>query len=120
MDLIRIGVMGIISAVLIVLIKNQKPEIGLQISLVFGAVVMVTLAGRIKTILDLISLYFNRADMSGAYITSLFKIIGMAYITEFAAESCRDASQGSIAAKVELAGKVMIMITPFPTLQSVL
>lgn len=105
MDLIRIGVMGIISAVLIVLIKNQKPEIGLQISLVFGAVVMVTLAGRIKTILDLISLYFNRADMSGAYITSLFKIIGMAYITEFAAESCRDASQDRSRQRSSLRGK---------------
>lgn len=120
MDLVRIGVMGIISAVLIVLIKAQKPEIGLQISLVFGAVVMVTLAGRIKTILDLISLYFDRAGISGTYITSLFKIIGMAYITEFAAESCRDASQGSIAAKVELAGKVMIMITAIPIITSVM
>ncbi len=120
MDLIRIGVLGIVSAILIILLKTQKPEIGIQISLVFGAVVMISLAGRIRDILDLIDLYLTRAELSGVYISSLFKIIGMAYITEFAAESCRDASQGAIAAKVELAGKVMIMVAAIPIITSVM
>jgi len=44
----------------------------------------------------------------------------MAYIAEFAAESCRDASQNAIAAKVELAGKIMIIITAVPVITSVM
>lgn len=120
MDLIRIGMLGITAAILILIIKTHRPEIGLQISLVFGAIVMVFLAGRIKGILELIDIYLSRANISGVYITALLKIIGMAYITEFAAESCRDAAQNAIAAKVELAGKILIMVTAIPIITSVM
>ncbi|NLM11348.1 MAG: stage III sporulation protein AD [Clostridiaceae bacterium] len=120
MELIRIGVLGITSAILILIIKNHRPEIGLQISLVFGAMVMVFLASRIRTVLELIEVYVNRANISGVYIATLFKIIGMAYITEFAAESCRDASQNAIASKIELAGKILIIITAMPVITSVM
>lgn len=119
MELIRIGVLGITAAILILVIKTYKPEIALQISLVFGAVVMVSLAGRIKGILDLIQLYLEKADISGLYITALLKVIGMAYIAEFASESCRDAGQNAIAAKVELAGKILILVTAVPVITSV-
>jgi len=120
MELIRIGVLGITSAILILIIKNHRPETGLQISLVFGTLVMVFLASRIRTVLDLIGIYVERANINGVYITTIFKIIGMAYITEFAAESCRDASQNAIATKIELAGKILIIITAMPVVTSVM
>jgi len=120
MELIKIGVLGITAAILILVIKNYRPEIGLQISLVFGAMVMVFLASRIRTVLDFIEIFVERANISGVYITTLFKVIGMAYITEFAAESCRDASQNAIAAKIELAGRILIIITAMPLITSVM
>ncbi|NLO40157.1 MAG: stage III sporulation protein AD [Ruminiclostridium sp.] len=120
MDLIQIGVLGITAAILILILKAYKPEMGLQISLIFGAIVMISLAGRIRGIIDLIGLYMDRANISGVYVSTLLKIIGMAYIAEFAAESCRDAGQGAIAAKVELAGKIMIIITAIPVITSVM
>lgn len=120
MDLIRIGVLGITAAILILILKPYRPEISLQISLIFGAIVMITLAGRIRGIIDLIQLYLDRANISGVYIAALLKIIGMAYIAEFAAESCRDAGQSAIAAKVELAGKILIMLTAMPVITSVM
>lgn len=120
MDLIRIGVLGITAAILILIIKTNRPEIALQISLVFGVIVMLSLAGRIKGILDLIEMYMERANISGVYVAALLKIIGMAYIAEFAAESCRDAGQNAIAAKVELAGKILIMLTAVPVITSVM
>lgn len=120
MDIIQIGILGIVSAILILIIKANRPEIGLQISLAFGAIVMVSLAGKIKSIIDLIDLYMTRTNINGVFIKSLIKIIGMAYITEFAAESCRDASQNAIAAKVELAGKILIMVTAIPIITSVM
>jgi len=120
MDIIQIGVLGIVSAILILIIKSSRPEIGLQISLAFGAIVMVFLAGKIKSIIDLVDLYMTKTNINGVYIKTIIKIIGMAYITEFAAESCRDVSQNAIAAKVELAGKILIMITAIPIITSVM
>jgi len=120
MDIIQIGVLGIVSAILILIIKANRPEIGLQISLAFGVIVMISLVGKIKSIIDLVDLYMTRTNINGVYIKTIIKIIGMAYITEFAAESCRDASQNAIAAKVELAGKILIMITAIPIITSVM
>lgn len=120
MELIRIGVLGIASAILILIIKNQRPEIGFQITLVFGAMVMIYLATGIRTVMDLIEIYVERANIGGIYITTLFKIIGMAYITEFATECCKDASQNAIASKIELAGKILIIITAMPVITSVM
>ena len=120
MDIIQIGVLGIVSDILILIIKANRPEIGLQISLAFGVIVMISLVGKIKSIIDLVDLYMTRTNINGVYIKTIIKIIGMAYITEFAAESCRDASQNAIAAKVELAGKILIMITAIPIITSVM
>ena len=60
MELIRIGVLAIISAILILVIKTYRPEMSISISLVFGAIVMFFLAMRIRTVLDPIHLYLDR------------------------------------------------------------
>ena len=44
--------------------------------------------------------------------------MGIAYLTEFSAQLCKDAGYGAIAMKVELAGKLMILVTALPVFQS--
>ena len=44
----------------------------------------------------------------------MLKIIGIAYIAEFGAQIARDADQGAIAQKIELAGKVLIVVMAIP------
>ncbi|HZK27346.1 MAG TPA: stage III sporulation protein AD [Thermoclostridium sp.] len=119
MELIRIGVLAIVSAILILVVKAYRPEMGISISLAFGAIVLIFLAMRIRAVLDLIQIYLDRVGVGEVYVKTLFKIIGMAYITEFASQSCKDADQTAIAVKVELAGKILIMISALPIITSV-
>ncbi len=44
----------------------------------------------------------------------------MAYITEFGAQVCRDADEGTIAKKIEFAGKVIIMFLAVPLIIMIL
>ena len=47
-------------------------------------------------------------------MTLLFKLVGMAYVTEFAAQACRDAGEEGLAVKAALCGKVLLMLQTLP------
>jgi stage III sporulation protein AD len=53
------------------------------------------------------------------FLTTVLKIIGIAYIVEFAAQVARDAQEGALAGKIELAGKVGIVILALPVISGV-
>ncbi len=48
----------------------------------------------------------------------MLKVTGIAYLAQFGMQLCIDAGQSSIASKIELAGKIMIMIISAPVLIS--
>ena len=50
------------------------------------------------------------------YCQTHLKNIGIAYIAEFAAQITKDAGLGSIAAKIELSGKIFILAMAIPIL----
>ncbi|AGK54846.1 MAG: stage sporulation protein [Bacillus sp. (in: firmicutes)] len=56
------------------------------------------------------------AKVNLIYVETILKIIGIAYIAEFAAQITKDAGQGAIAAKIELAGKILILAMAIPIL----
>ncbi|MGN1010844.1 MAG: stage III sporulation protein AD [Clostridia bacterium] len=94
------------------------------------AAVLAVLCGGILILLKLIP-YFSEifrtvkeiASVSGLktdYIGLVIKVVGIAYIGEFAGELCRDAGEASLAGKVDLGTKVVIMIMAMPLLETIL
>jgi len=120
LDIIQIVGLGIAATIIIIVIKAQKPEIAIQLSLITGIVIFFLIAGKFAAIVDLLGSYFDKADIDIMYFTVLLKIVGIAYIAEFGAEICRDAGESSIASKIELAAKVIIMALAVPIITSLL
>ncbi len=56
------------------------------------------------------------AKVNLIYVETILKIIGIAYIAEFAAQITKDAGQGAIASKIELGGKILILAMAIPIL----
>ncbi len=56
------------------------------------------------------------AKVNMVYVETILKIIGIAYIAEFAAQITKDAGQGAIASKIELGGKILILAMAIPIL----
>ena len=54
------------------------------------------------------------------YLQVILKILALSYLSEFAAQVCRDAGIGALAAKIDLAAKVMVMILALPIMVSIL
>lgn len=67
----------------------------------------------------LIGLLRETAETAGVgdgYFAVVLKVIGIAYLTQFGAQLCADAGEGTVAAKIELAGKILMMTAAAPVL----
>lgn len=71
---------------------------------------------QIHTIISTIEVLAASAGINTMYLKTILKIIGIAYIAEFASHITKDAGMGAMAAKVELAGKILILSLAVPIL----
>jgi stage III sporulation protein AD len=120
MEIFQIIGLALVATVIALLLKAHRPELALQISLVTGIIIFLVILGKITAVVDLLNSYAQRVNIDMVYINTLLKIVGIAYIAEFGAEVCRDAGEGAIASKVELAGKVIIVVMAVPIITSLL
>jgi stage III sporulation protein AD len=120
MEMIQIVGLGFVVTLLTLIIKRERPELAVQLSLTLVIMVFLMVLGKISVILDLFRDLAEKANISQMYLNTILKIIGIAYITEFGAQVCRDAGEGAIAGKIEFAGKVFVMIMAIPIIALVL
>ncbi|HHW02656.1 MAG TPA: stage III sporulation protein AD [Thermoanaerobacterales bacterium] len=120
MEIVQIVGMGIVATILVVLLKEDKPEIALQISIVIGAIIFLLMIEKIISVVDVLKSLSQKASIDMIYMSTVLKIIGIAYLAEFGAQICRDAGASSIASKIEFAAKIMILVLSLPILMAVL
>ncbi|QZY56966.1 stage III sporulation protein AD [Crassaminicella profunda] len=120
MEIFKIVGIGIIATILTIVLKNQRPEISLQISIVTGVIIFILVVTKLTSVLETLNILARKVDMDLVYITTILKIVGIAYVSEFGAQVCRDAGEGAIASKIEFAGKILIMVLAVPILIALL
>lgn len=114
MEIIQVVGLGLVATILILVIKEQKPLFAFLIAASTGIYIFLFLIGKIGGIIDVLEDLAESSGVQMIYLKTMLKIIGIAYIAEFGAQIVRDAGQESIASKIELAGKVMIMVLAIP------
>ena len=118
-DIVKIGFIGIIGAVLALQFKNQKPEFGLCIGIVSSILIVSLGIGKLQGILELLGKMKNYLGDTHSYITILIKVVGITYICEFCSGICRDAGYGTVAQQIEIMGKVTVLLAGLPVLLAV-
>lgn len=114
MDIVGVVFLAITGLVLLIILRQSRPEMALVLSILLGILIFATAIPKIGMIVNALGSIAARADVGSLHLATLLKIVGVAYITEFGAQICRDAQEGAIASKVELAGKVIIMALSIP------
>jgi stage III sporulation protein AD len=105
---------------LAVILREEKPEIALQVSIVTGLIIFVFVITKLSSVLNVLKYFASKTNIDLLYFTIILKVIAIAYITEFGAQVCKDAGEGSIASKIEFGGKVLIMIMAIPILAALM
>lgn len=118
MEIVRIVLIGIVAGVLVVTIKQKQPEIALQVSIIAGLIIFIYVLDYIVIAIDYMKDLVNKYNIPYESITVVLKIIGIAYICEFAVQILKDTGENSLANKVEVAGRVFIVVLSLPVLSS--
>ena len=114
MEIIQVVGLGLIATFLILVIKEQKPVFAFLLATFAGIVIFISLAGKLADVIRTLEQLATQAGVKTTFLETVLKIIGIAYIAEFGAQVTRDAGQESIASKIEMAGKVLIMVMAIP------
>ncbi len=77
MDILQIVCIGIVAVVLSSILKAQRPEIALQVSIATGLLIFIVIVVKLTAVIDFIQTFSKRADIDSTYITILLKIVGM-------------------------------------------
>lgn len=72
------------------------------------------------TVIDKITLLTLETGVNTNYTGTLLKSLGICFICQFSSDICKDAGQNALSSKVELAGKIMILILALPLIDEVL
>ncbi|KGX88846.1 stage III sporulation protein AD [Pontibacillus litoralis] len=111
---------AMIASFIFILLKDQHASVAFVIVLFTGIVIFLVLIQPIAQVFGLLEYIAQKADVNGMYVETILKIIGIAYISEFGAQITRDAGLSSVASKIELAGKVFILVLAVPILTAVI
>ncbi|MBO9605629.1 MAG: stage III sporulation protein AD [Paenibacillaceae bacterium] len=119
MEIIQVVGLGLLAAVLALIVKEQKPVFAFLLAAFTGIVIFLFLLGKMASVLEVLEDLAIHAKVDPVFLKTVLKIIGIAYIAEFGAQIVRDAGQDAIAGKIELAGKILIMVMAIPIIKVV-
>lgn len=119
MDIVQIVLIGIVAALLFMTIKEVQPSFAFFITIITSVFILMIIIKHVSIVIQLLTLLGEKAAIQSFYLTTILKIIGIAYITELGANLTKDAGLSSVSSKIELAGKIFILILAVPIITAV-
>ena len=120
MEIIKIVGIAIIALIIIILLKQYRPEFAVYISLLTGVLILTLVIDKLEGIIALIQSIVNKTEINTSFIILLIKITGIAFLSEFAVSICKDSGEVAIANKIEIGTKIIIISMSIPIISSLL
>lgn len=118
MGIIQIVGLGVVATILILVIKPQRPDMAINLTIVTGIIIFFIVLLKVEGVVKVVQKYVDIAGINTMYFSILLKIVAISYIAEFGSHICKDAGAGAIASKIELSGKVIIVTLSIPIITS--
>ena len=119
-EIIKIIGIGLIALVIVIILKQYRPEYAIYISIISGVLILFMAMEKLSGIINLLQSISNKTHINKEFLGILLKITGIAIITEFATSICVDSGEKAIATKIEIGSKVIIIAMSIPIISSLL
>ena len=120
MEIIKIIGIALIALVIIIMLKQYRPEYAIFISILTGILILILVMDRLTGIINLIQSIEDKFSINTQFIALLIKITGIAFLSEFAVSICKDSGEAAIASKIEIGSKIIIISMSIPIISSLL
>ncbi|MCH5251684.1 MAG: stage III sporulation protein AD [Lachnospiraceae bacterium] len=116
--MLKVVLIGFTAVFLALLAGNIKKEYGFIIAACGALIIFSYGITKISVIVEEVNSFEKSIGLDGEYIAILLKMVGIAYMTQFAVSLCRDAGHGAIASQIGFAGKISMLIVSIPVLKA--
>ena len=116
MEIFKIAAIALVTAFCVMILRDIKSDLAMLVAFAGGIIVLLSVIDCFSDIFSVISSIAARAGLATSVVTLLFKILAVGYISEFSASLIEDAGLGSLADKVTLAGKLIIVASALPVI----
>ena len=120
MDIIKIIGIAFIAVIIIVILKQYRPEFAIYASIIAGVLILTLASNTLSGIIDMIKSISSKTNINSEFLAILIKITGIAILTEFAVSICKDAGESAIASKVDIGGKIIIISMSIPIINALI
>lgn len=113
-EIITVAGIAVAAAGAAILLKQYKPEYAFGISIAAGVIFLLFIVTRAEEIIGEVSGFADASGIDSENYGIVLRCLGVCLITNAAAETCKDCGQSSIASKVVIAGKALVLIMALP------
>lgn len=120
MEIVKIAVICITCAILSSVISPTHREIAAILSIAAVIICAFYIVDSISDVTTKLNLVFDIVGIEKTYISSAFKALGISYVCELSASSCRDSGESALANVIDISGKVAIALICIPLLDKLM
>jgi len=120
LDIFQIAGLGIVASLILLLLRKERPELALGAALVAGLMLFFLILPRLSSVISVFGDLATESGLEPLYFGIILKVLAISYVGDFASAICRDAGEETMASRVEMAGKVLILVSALPIVQEVL
>lgn len=120
MNMIQIGIAGVLGALLAIQFKSGKAEYGVYMGVSVSIFLFSCIVDRLELFVNTVEEIRRYITIDTGYISTMLKMTGITYIAEFSSGICKDAGYQTIAAQIEIFSKLTILAMGLPVLLALL
>ena len=120
MDTLRIIAVLLVSAIACLVIRMHRPEYASVLTIAIGVCAFVSLLPQLRAVAEVFQLLSTVDPALQSFCQILLKVIGIAYLAQFASDVCNDCGERAIGQKITLAARVGILLLCLPALLRVM
>ena len=120
MNVVQVGILGVVGVLFAVGLKQQKTEIATYVCVGISLFIFFSIIDSLGIVVASIREIGSYIQIEGSYISTLIKMLGITYVAEFSSGLCKDAGYQAIAVQIEMFGKLTILVLSLPILLALL
>ena len=114
MEIWQSAALAVVCALLCLILRQYRPEFALVAAVLCGIFLLTAIVTQLAPVFSDLSKLAEQASVAPIYLEVTIKSFGVCYLAQLAADICRDAGQTAIASKIELAGRVAVIVLAMP------
>lgn len=116
-SIIGIALIGVIMSLLL---KNHLSTYALMVTLLTGIIILFWCVVNIIPVIDKLQYFIEETSMPNEYGMIIFKSIGLTFIVQLISDICKDAGETAVSYKLELVGKIAILLISLPLFEKII